>query len=98
MRELFVYYRIRDTDAAAARAAVRAMQDGLRRAHPGLTARLLARADDGKDLQTWMETYSLASSEEGIAPALEAQIEAQATAWSHLLVGPRHIEAFAADD
>jgi hypothetical protein len=97
MRELFVYYRIRNADAAAARAAVRTMQDGLRQTHAGLEARLLSRAGDGDELQTWMETYSLANSAEGIAPGLEARIEAQAAAWSHLLAGPRHIEAFVAD-
>ena len=96
MRELFVYYRVRSADTAAAHAAVRAMQHGLRQTHPGLATRLLTRAGEGDGLQTWMETYSLAGSAEGIAPGIETQIEARAASWSDLLAGPRHVEAFVA--
>ncbi|MCE9659607.1 MAG: DUF4936 family protein [Burkholderiales bacterium] len=98
MRELFVYYRIRPADVAAARAAVLAMQDALRRAHPGLAARLLTRVGegdgDGNGSQTWMETYSLSAKRPGVAADLEAEIEKAATSWAALVAGPRHVEAF----
>jgi len=96
MRELYVYYRIRDTDAAAAGQAARSMQDALRAAHPGLTARLLTRAGAGEALQTWMEIYSRAAPSQGVDAALEGSIEMQAARWAHLVAGPRHIEAFIA--
>ena len=94
MRELFVYYRIRDADAAAARRAALAMQDELRRTHPGLAARLLTRAGGSDGLQTWMETYTLAGDAAGVDAGLEAEIERQATSWAALVAGPRHVEAF----
>jgi len=94
MRELFVYYRVRDADVAAARQAVQAMQDGLRAAHSGLEARLLVRAGEGEASQTWMETYALPGAREGIGPGLEERIEAQAATWAQLVAGPRHVEAF----
>ncbi len=96
MRELFVYYRIRDADAAAAGAAVLAMQHALRHAHPGLAARLLVRAGEGEALQTWMETYSLSAEPLGVAADLEVEIERAATSWAALVDGPRHVEAFVA--
>ena len=93
MRELFVYYKVRDADAEAARRAARTMQDELRRTHAGLVARLLTRAGDGDGLQTWMEIYSLAGAA-GIDPRFEAEIERQATSWAALVAGLRHVEAF----
>ena len=92
MRELFVYYRIRDADVTAARAAVRTMQDRLRQTHPGLATRVLGRRGEDDGLQTWMEIYSLPGA--GIDPGLEAEIERQATSWAALVAGPRHVEAF----
>ena len=94
MRELFVYYRIETANAAAARDAVAAMHARLRRLHPGLVTRLLVRDDDGSGSRTWMETYALPGSGEGVDRRLEAAIEAEAATWAHLLVGPRHVEAF----
>ena len=93
MRELFVYYKVRDADAEAARRVARTMQDALRRTHSGLVARLLTRAGEGDGLQTLMEIYSLAGAA-GIDPGLEAEIERQATSWTALVAGPRHVEAF----
>lgn len=96
MRELYIYYRVADADVAAARRSVEAMHERLHQAHPGLVARLLTRADDGSAPQTWMETYALAGSDEGVGAQLEAEIEAQAARWSDLVAGSRHVEAFAA--
>ena len=94
MRELFVYYRIDDGAASAARDAVEAMQERLRVAHPGLVARLLVRDDDASTPQTWMETYALPGSSAGADRHVEAAVEAEAAAWASLRAGPRHVEAF----
>ena len=99
MRELFVYYRVRETDAHAARAAVLGFQDRLRVRHPELSARLLRRpgAIDGRE--TWMETYAADPRQGlgGVDVELQAAIEAEAAAvlqpW---LDGPRHTEVFTA--
>ena len=96
MRELFVYYRIDAGSAPAAREAVEAMHDRLRRQRPGLIARLLVRIDDGTATETWMEAYALPGSPEGVDARVEAGIEAEAAAWAQLRAGPRHREAFSA--
>jgi hypothetical protein len=97
MRELFVYYRVRDADAAAAREAVAAMHAELRRSWPGLRARLMTRqgVDGGK--QTWMETYSLADGARGIDAGVESVIEARAANLARFIDGSRHVEAFESD-
>ena len=46
MRELFIYYRVRSTQAGAARRVALAFQAELRSRHPALRARLLRR-DEG---------------------------------------------------
>jgi hypothetical protein len=95
MRELFIYYRVREADAGAARNAVMAMHDTLRSSHSGLRARLLIRRGD--DVQTWMETYATAAGSPGIDAALEALIEARARDLVPFIDGTRHVEAFDAD-
>lgn len=97
MRELFVYYRVRDADAARARKAVVAMQDELRATRRGLQARLLVRQGEADGPQTWMETYSAGSGSAGIDVACEALIEAHAIRLAPLIDGSRHVEAFDAD-
>ena len=101
MRELYIYYRVRPDRAAAAARAVRAFQQSLRAAHPGLVARLLRRGDD-PGRQTWMETYAFGTAprhgaDQGVDAALEAAIASGAAAFAALLDGPRHVEAFDAD-
>jgi hypothetical protein len=95
MRELYVYYRIRDETATAARVAVASMQRELAAMHRGLVARLLTRRrDDGST--TWMETYALdaTGAGTGIDARIEASITAHASALSSFIEGPRHVEAF----
>ena len=99
MRELFIYYRLRSIDVAAARALVIDFQAQLRRHHPQLIARLLRRPDDAvDDRQTWMETYSTDPVREpaGVTAELQAAIEARAAVLAPLLDGPRHVEVFIA--
>lgn len=97
MRELFIYYQARVAHTAALQAAVQAMQQRLRTAHPGLQTRLLRRADDtAPGCLTWMETYASAA-EGGVGVGLQAQIAADAAqALGPWLLGPRHTEAFVA--
>ena len=98
MRELYVWYRMHDRHAHAARAAVLAMQRSLVERFPGLQARLLIRRDDVA--QTWMETYARAAHDaadgEGIDRVVEAAIAAAALPWSGFVDGERHVEAFEA--
>lgn len=99
MRELFVWYRVRDDRVTEALAGVRAMHDALARAWPGLRTRLLTRSGDG-GVQTWMEAYSLDAvdpigSGSGVDGAIERAIETAALPLAALLDGPRHAEAFA---
>src|SRR5258706_14207333 len=102
MRELFIYYRIQPARAAAALAAVQAVQRSLCDRHPRLAARLLRRSDEPgdnpndtpNDQQTWMETYSFPDAA-GVSFALQAEIEAQtADALMPFVLGARHIEIF----
>jgi len=94
MRELFVYYRVRELDAVSARATVLGMQADL--SHPQLHARLLTRSEPDIGTQTWMETYALAAGP-GIDADLQALIEASALPLARLIDGARHVEAFDTD-
>jgi hypothetical protein len=95
MRELFIYYRIPVDAAPAAREAVEAMQVGLCRRHPGLSARLLRRPDEQDLQQTWMEIYAIQGDAAGVTPRIEADIaQAAAAALAPFAAGSRHTEAF----
>ena len=96
MRELFIYYRLRSIDAAAAQAVVLTCQDQLRAHCPPLIARLLRRPEETDGYQTWMETYTTDPLREpaGISPELQAEIERGAQALAPWLVGSRHTEVF----
>jgi hypothetical protein len=97
LRELFVWYRVSEPNAARVRAEVEAMQRSLVEGCPTLDARLLIRAE-GSGVQTWMETYRLRepspTNPSGIDDALQARIEAAATPIIAWLEGERHAEAF----
>ncbi len=97
--ELFIYYRVREADAAAALAAVREMQARLRIEFPSLQARVLRRPDSenapDNRLQTWMETYAI---DAGMMDTLREHIAAQALALRPLIDGERHTETFATFD
>lgn len=92
-RELFIYYRIASSEAAAARDIVLAYQARLRARHPGLTARLLHRPEEQLGRQTWMEIYKHEAAH-GIGDALAAEIEREAQSLSPHIDGTRHIEVF----
>ncbi len=92
MRELFIYWRSASQVAAAAEAAAAALQEALRRQHPGLVTRLYRRTDAAGADATLMETYAHPA---GIDAALQAAIEQTAApalrAWCRC---PRHLEVF----
>lgn len=82
--ELYVYYKVRAADAAAAQAAFVAA-----RAAAGL--RLLQRVDAAEpELLTWMEIYPSALAADA---ALQARMEQAMAPWRE---GARHLERFAA--
>ncbi len=98
MRELFVYYRVRDNALPAAREAVLRMQRELRIAHPDLVARLLRRRDGSPGVETWMETYALPGARNvGVDASIERAIASASAALAPFIDGSRHVEAFQAD-
>ncbi|HKW82457.1 MAG TPA: DUF4936 family protein [Burkholderiaceae bacterium] len=96
MRELFIYYRVHLQAVPAAKAAVVAMQARLRQRHPGLSARVLCRAEPDAARQTWMEIYAIdpMTQPAGITAALQAEIDAEARVLAAWIDGERHTEAF----
>ena len=88
MIDLYVYYKVREEDAAALAPRVRAIQERLARA--GIACQLKRRPEVRDGLQTWMEVYpattdAFASSVEGAA--LEAGL-------AEFIQGPRRSEVF----
>lgn len=97
MQELFIYYRVDPAHARTLREAVTGWQARLRAAHPGLTARLLVRADETPEgMETWMETYATAASAAaGIDDRLAARITREGgQLCAGRIVGDRHVESF----
>nr|WP_281375221.1 DUF4936 family protein [Aquabacterium terrae] len=88
---MYVYYRIDAADFDAVCSAVQVMQAELRHAHPGLDAALLRRPVSEQGQLTLMETYA---APQGVDAALQARIEAAASALSRWLRGARHSEVF----
>ncbi len=85
MIDLYVYYKVREMDAASLAPRVRAMQLEL-----GSPAQLKRRPEARDGLQTWMEVYPCAASGFDIAverAALEAGL-------LELIQGPRRSEIF----
>jgi hypothetical protein len=92
-REIYVYWKVPVAQAPAAHAAAAALLQRLRTELPGLEMRLLRRAEEGGERVTFMETYRAPLP--GVTPALQALIEAQATAaYAGIGAPARHVEAF----
>lgn len=98
MRELFIYYRVDPAQALLLTEAVAEWHARLRVDYPGLTARLLRRADGPPGaLQTWMETYAMDAGlgPDGIDDALAQRIAVDAAALlAGQIAGDRHVEVF----
>jgi hypothetical protein len=89
MIDLYVYYKVRELDAAALAPRVRAMQAALAAGH-GVAVQLKRRPGSKDGLQTWMEVYPGAP--DGFAEAL-AQA-ARDAGLGALPDGPRRTEIF----
>jgi hypothetical protein len=89
MLDLYIYYRVRDEQAAELAPRVLAMQAGLASSH-GVHGQLKRRPGSADGVQTWMEIYSATS--EGFDAALGSAV--QDAALSGLIDGKRHTEVF----
>ncbi|WP_426113082.1 DUF4936 family protein [Massilia sp. PWRC2] len=84
LQDLYIYYQVADSDAAALAVRVRAMQAGL-----GL-GQLKRRPGSVDGRQTWMEIYG------GVEAGFQATLNGAvlAAALSELTAGSRHTEVF----
>ena len=89
MRDLYIYYQVKEEHAQALEARVRAMQGKLA-ASSGVSPQLKRRPEARDGLQTWMEIYPVVG--EGFAGQLDAA--AEAAGLLALTAGARHLEAF----
>jgi Domain of unknown function (DUF4936) len=93
--ELFVYYRVAQSDVQAALTVVRTFQLRLREQHPGLATRLLWRSGERDTDVTLMEIYAFdQGGVRGVDATLRSRIEAAATVLTPLMVSARRIESF----
>lgn len=85
MIDLYVYYKVRELDAAALVPRVRALQDSV-----GVASQLKRRPDVRDGLQTWMEVYP------GVDDGFPARLDAAArtAGFEGLIEGPRRAEIF----
>jgi hypothetical protein len=92
MMDLYVYYKVRELDAAALAPRVRAMQAALAResAAVQLSFQLKRRPESKEGMQTWMEVYP------GVDQAFQARLDdaAAQAGLSALIAGPRRAEVF----
>lgn len=89
MIDLYVYYKVREQDAAALEPRVRALQSSLC-ARFGITAQLKRRPDTRDGLQTWMEVYP------AVTDAFQGALDdaAREAGLDASLAGPRRAEVF----
>jgi Domain of unknown function (DUF4936) len=88
--DLYIYYRVLPSNAAALQARVAAMQQSLAGGAPGMTTALKRRPEEKDGRQTWMEIY------QDVPVNFDAMLE-QAVARADLAAlteGPRHTEIF----
>ncbi|MET3130732.1 hypothetical protein AAKU55_000990 [Oxalobacteraceae bacterium GrIS 1.11] len=86
---LYIYYQVREADAAALLVLVAALQAQLAARH-GVVTQLKRRPEARDGLQTWMEIYSATAPGFGAALALAVD----AAGLSALTAGARHTEVF----
>jgi hypothetical protein len=88
MMDLYVYYKVRELDAAALAPRVRAMQAAL--AREGAASQLMRRPEVKDGMQTWMEVYP------GVDDRFQARLDETAAqaGLSDLIAGPRRAEVF----
>lgn len=89
MNDLYIYYQVREADAAALALRVRAMQERLH-AERHVTGQLKRRPETKDGMQTWMEIYPAATASFDAALGVAVQDAALA----ELIAGERHTEIF----
>ena len=89
MIDLYIYYQVREENAAALQALVTALQVRLTSVH-GVAGQLKRRPESRDGMQTWMEVYPATPG--GFATALE--LAARDSGLAALTAGPRHTEIF----
>ena len=87
--DLYIYYKVKDSDVASLLAAVAPMQATLAQLH-GVACQLKRRPDSKEGIQTWMEVYPAVS--ETFTATLHAAV-AQAGV-DQFTTGLRHTEVF----
>ena len=93
---LYVYYRVHQAQAVAARAATARLFAALRDRWPLLRSTLHGRADPaGAPELTWMEVHR---HPDGVSARCREDIDALAQQWLGDLIGTRHTEVFAPID
>jgi len=91
--DLYVYYKVREQDAAALEPRVRALQAALAAQHGAglqLKPQLKRRPEARDGLQTWMEVYPAVT--DAFGAALDEA--ARAAGLDALIAGPRRTEVF----
>ncbi len=89
MVDLYIYYQVREHDAAVLAPRLLSMQARLGAAHQvGVALKRRPETRDG--LQTWMEIYT--ATNDGFGAALDAAL--QDAGVSAMIVGTRHPEVF----
>jgi hypothetical protein len=89
MLDLYIYYQVKDADAAPLQVALAAMQAALAQRH-AVTCQLKRRPEARDGLQTWMEVYTATPA--GFEQVLDAAVaQARLADW---IAGPRHTEIF----
>lgn len=89
MMDLYVYYKVREQDAATLAPRVRAMQVALAGEH-GVAHQLMRRPESRDGMQTWMEVYPRVPD----AFADELERAAALAGFDGLITGPRRAEVF----
>jgi hypothetical protein len=89
MLDLYVYYKVREENAARLQPLVRAMQATLS-AQCGQANQLKRRPDAPDGIQTWMEVYPAA--DDTFPAALAAAV--RTAGFDGLIEGPRRAEVF----
>jgi hypothetical protein len=84
MSTLYIYYRVREENAAVLAPKVRAMQAALE------NGEVLRRPESKDGQQTWMEVYAAADA--GFGERLAAAVDSAGLL--PLIDGPRHTETF----
>jgi hypothetical protein len=89
--ELYIYYRIAESDAQAFAAELDALVPRLTARCPGLRSRWLRRPESRDGMLTIMEIHH---HPDGLPAAMVRDIEDLLSSWPASRVGPRHVEAF----